>query len=38
MDEIEALCNKSADTIFDNSLLLEVFEYEVLLTGINYKD
>ena len=39
MEEIEALCNKNADTIFDiqydNSLALDVFEYEVLLSGIN---
>jgi hypothetical protein len=38
MDEIEALCNKNTDTIFDiqydNSLSLDVFEYEVLLSGI----
>lgn len=39
MEEIEALCNKNADTIFDiqydNDLPLEVFEYEVLLSGID---
>jgi len=38
MEEIEALCNKNADTIFDikydNSLPLDVFEYEVLLSEI----
>jgi hypothetical protein len=38
MNEIEALCNKNADTIFDiqydNSLSLDVFEYEVLFSGI----
>ena len=38
IEEIEALCNKNIDTIFDiqydNSLALDVFEYEVLLSGI----
>jgi hypothetical protein len=38
IEEIEALCNKNADTIFDikydNNLPLDVFEYEVLLSGI----
>ena len=42
MEEIEALCNKSADTmldiLYDNDLSVGVFEYEVLLTGINYKE
>ncbi|NOR56615.1 MAG: hypothetical protein GQ531_10485 [Sulfurovum sp.] len=42
MEEIEALCNKNADTmldiLYDNSLPLGAFEYEVLLTGINYND
>ncbi len=41
MEEIEALCNKNTDTIFDiqydNNLPLEVFEYEVLLSGIDRK-
>ncbi len=39
IEEIEALCNKNADTIFDiqhdNSLPLDVLEYEVLLSGID---
>ena len=38
IEEIEALCNQNADTIFDiqhdNSLPFDVFEYEVLLSGI----
>ncbi len=38
MNELEALCNKNADTIFDiqydDGLPVGVFEYEVLLTGI----
>ena len=38
IEEIEALCNKNTDTIFDiqydNILALDVFEYEVLLSGI----
>ena len=38
MEEIEALCNKNADTmldiLYDNSLPAGAFEYEVLLTGI----
>ena len=42
MKEIEALCNKNADTIFeiqyDNSLALDVFEYEILLSGIDQPD
>jgi len=41
IEEIEALCNKNTDTIFDiqydNSLALDVFEYEVLLSGVNKK-
>ena len=41
MDKTEALCNKNADTIFDiqydNNLALDVFEYEVLLSGIDRK-
>ena len=39
MEKIEAMCNKNADTIFDiqydNGLPVGVFEYEVLLIGIN---
>ncbi len=41
IEKIEALCNKDADTIFDiqhdNNLPLDVFEYEVLLSGIDKK-
>ena len=40
MEEIEALCNKDADTIldilYDNDLPVGIFEYEVLLSGIDY--
>ncbi len=39
MDATEAFCNKNADTIFDiqydSSLVLDVFEYVVLLSGID---
>ena len=39
MEKIEALCNKSVDTmpdiIYDNDLPVGILWYEVLLMGIN---